>query len=133
MSEEEREEYERHYSPDGEHLEYLMENPMPKEITAWEEKWEKFVLHDCVIAVIASPEVGDKFEPEKYNYANQKLNALNGYIYTKGKAVIQDIIASAVEVREREISEAVNKLQIYEYGEMLDKSEVLDIINPSKE
>jgi hypothetical protein len=51
------EEYEKHYSPDGEHIEYLMENPQPtqpqeeKPIVIWgeplresqpqQEEWEK--------------------------------------------------------------------------------------------
>lgn len=31
------EEYEKHYSPDGEHIEYLMENPQP---TQPQEEWQ---------------------------------------------------------------------------------------------
>jgi hypothetical protein len=36
------EEYEKHYSPDGEHIEYLMENPQstqPQE--EWEQEWDR--------------------------------------------------------------------------------------------
>jgi len=32
------EEYEKHYSPDGEHIEYLMENPQP---TQPQEEWKR--------------------------------------------------------------------------------------------
>ena len=78
---------------------------MSQKESEWEKTWEKFVLHDAVLAVVASPEVGDKFEPEKYNYANQKLNALNGYIYTRGKDVIREILST----REKEIAEEVKK------------------------
>ena len=112
---------------------------MIKEITEREDKWEKFVLHDSVIAVIASPKVGDKFEPEKYNYANQKLNELNEYIFTKGKDVIQDIIASAVEAERARISDEIikaigaSKLGILKNKTTLEVlKDILSIINPSK-
>lgn len=61
----------------------------------WEKKWETFVLHDAVIGVFAGPEIGDKFEPEKYNYANKKLNELNEFIYTRGKELIGKLISEA--------------------------------------
>ena len=80
---------------------------MSKNESEWEKIWENFVLHDAVLAVVASPEVGDKFEPEKYNYANQKLNDLNGYIYTRGKDVIQEILSN----REKEIAEKVKLIK----------------------
>ena len=72
----------------------------------WEKIWEKFVLHDAVLAVVASPVVGGKFDVEKFNYANQKLNALTGYIYTRGKNVVQEILST----RENEIAEEVEKV-----------------------
>jgi len=90
---------------------------------SWEKRWEEFILNDAVIAVVASPEVGDKFEPEKYNYANQKLNALNNYIYTRGKDVIKKILSS----RENEIAEEVKKMPL-EYADSYNPLRVIEKI-----
>ena len=91
----------------------------------WEKIWEKFVLHDAVLDVFASPEVGDKFEPEKYNYANQKLNALTGYIYTRGKNVIQEILST----REKEIAEEIEKMALDQVGDSeATRKQILSIL-----
>lgn len=42
---------------------------------------EKVILIDAIEEVTATPEVGEKFDVEKYNYANRLLNEHSTYIY----------------------------------------------------
>lgn len=86
---------------------------IPNESAEWEKKFDtKFGLLD-----------GESWEP----------------LHTELKAFISQAIASAVEAREMEISEAVKKMKTYTGGssvnekdKRVNKAEVLSIINPSK-